>query len=699
MASFNFDTFNTTAQSLSNGEFGFVGQAGSISTVNVNAVTGTGTFEITVLGSIAANGATAIFSNAAASATVINGTTGAIISADTSAINITASTNLTVMNDGLIAGRSSGILFGSVGSAGFNLNNTGTIMGRTFEAINVGLVSGTARINNTGDIICGGNSPAITIVASSTAFIDITNSGILSSADTSDPAINIVTQGTTVLRNSGTLVGGVSVFNNTTAQTSITNSGLIQGDVTTGNGSDILDLRGGQITGTVRGGDGSDVYFIDDGNIFLEESSVNGDVDLVSTWVSFVLPVGFEQLTLRGIGDINGSVQGSAGVQMAGNSGDNRLTGGVGNDSISGGGGQDRLIGNAGNDSYFTTGQDIIIETAGGGIDSVILNTSLDGQDTYTLAANVENVDLNATTYARINGNALSNTIDAGGLAVNITLDGGGGVDTFIGSAGNTTYVTDGGDTIAVDTFGTDTVESSVTFTLTADLENLTLTGSAAINGTGSTGANTIIGNGGRTTLIGGGGSDSMSGGAGNDTFVTDGGDVLTEAAAGGIDTVRSTANHTLGLNLENLILTGAVAASGTGNDAANRITGNAADNVLNGGLGSDILVGKGGVDAFVFNTALSTTNRDRISDFAVGVDEIHVENAVFVGIASGALSAARFVANTTGNATTANQRIIYETDTGKLFYDADGSGAGAKQQFATLSVGLGLTNADFLVI
>ena len=146
-------------------------------------------------------------------------------------------------------------------------------------------------------------------------------------------------------------------------------------------------------------------------------------------------------------------------------------------------------------------------------------------------------------------------------------LNGGTGTDRLVGGAGNDTYVTDGGDTLTeASNSGTDLVQTSVTLTLGVNLESLTLTGSAAINGTGNTLANTISGNIGDNVLNGSTGVDTLVGGAGNDTYVPDGGDTLTEASNAGTDLVQSSVTLTLGTNIENLTLTGPAALNGTGN-------------------------------------------------------------------------------------------------------------------------------------
>ena len=124
----------------------------------------------------------------------------------------------------------------------------------------------------------------------------------------------------------------------------------------------------------------------------------------------------------------------------------------------------------------------------------------------------------------------------------------------------------------------------------------------------------------------------ASSGGLGNDTYVVDNvGDVVTEAAGAGTDTVQSSITYTLGANLENLILTGAAAISGTGNDLNNVIKGNGANNTLTGGLGSDTLTGGLGNDIFKYKTvadsAFGPLNRDTITDFTLGVDKLDLSH------------------------------------------------------------------------
>ena len=185
----------------------------------------------------------------------------------------------------------------------------------------------------------------------------------------------------------------------------------------------------------------------------------------------------------------------------------------------------------------------------------------------------------------------------------------------MFGGLGNDTYVIDNVGDVVDETGGDgiDTIQTSIAFSLAAfgAIENLTLTGSAAIAGTGNdlnnvltgnAGANILTGLGGNDTLNGGAGADTLIGGTGDDTYVVDNvGDIVDETDGDGTDTIQSSitfslsdAVHAKGA-IENLTLTGTAAINGTGNALANIITGNAGNNILAGLGGADTLVGGAG--------------------------------------------------------------------------------------------------------
>ena len=277
---------------------------------------------------------------------------------------------------------------------------------------------------------------------------------------------------------------------------------------------------------------------------------------------------------------------------------------------------------------------DVVNENASEGTDTV------QSAVTWILGANIENLTLTGTAVISGTGNALDNVLIGNGVnntltggAGNDTLDGGAGNDTMIGGAGNDVYAVNVSTDVVTEyaSEGTDTIQSAVTWTLGANVENLTLTGSTAINGTGNTLDNVITGNSAGNTLTGGTGNDTLDGGAGNDTMVGGAGndvysvdvatDVVTENASEGIDTVKSAVTWTLSANVENLTLTGTGAVNGTGNAAGNALTGNAGANVLTGAAGDDIYDGGAGNDTF--NDAVTTSNDTYRWGIGAGLDTL----------------------------------------------------------------------------
>jgi Ca2+-binding RTX toxin-like protein len=458
-------------------------------------------------------------------------------------------------------------------------------------------------------------------------------------------------------------------------------NGMGGNDTLVGNaGNDTLDggdgndsLVGGAGNDSMAGGTGNDVYVVTEtGDLTVETSTVATEIDTVKSEVNRVLGSNLERLTLTGTAAINGAgntlanlITGNAAANtLSGDSGIDTLSGGAGNDSLVGGSGNDSMVGGTGNDVYVVTeAGDLTVETS-------TLVTEIDTVKSgvsRTLGDNLERLTLTGSTAINgtgnalanlITGNAAANTLTGGsghdtlnGGAGNDSLVGGSGNDSMVGGSGNDIYVvTQAGDlTVETSTLVTeiDTVKSSVSRTLGDNLERLTLTGSAAINGTGNALANLITGNTGANTLSGGTGNDVLNGGNGNDT-----------------------------LN------------GGGGNDT------------LAGGAGRDTLNGGSGLDGFLFNTVPNTsTNADTIVGYVVADDRFLLENSVFVGLgaATGTLAAGAFRAGTAAG--DASDRIVYHAATGRVWYDADGSGAGTAVLVATVTGGLALSAGEFVIV
>ncbi|RXS90206.1 calcium-binding protein, partial [Acinetobacter junii] len=238
---------------------------------------------------------------------------------------------------------------------------------------------------------------------------------------------------------------------------------------------------------------------------------------------------------------------------LLGNAGRNILTGGLGNDSLDGGTGADTLIGGLGNDTYFVDNVgDVITELANEGTDRVFASVN------YTLAANVENLILFGTGNINGTGNDLANNLLGnsgsntliGGLGDD-TLDGGTGADTLVGGLGNDTYFVDHvGDVVTeLAGEGTDRVYSSISYTLNSNVENLILSGTSAINGTGNDLSNTLLGNSGSNVLDGKAGNDTYTAGTGSDTVIFN---LLSNNATGGNDSDTWT-DFEVGLNADKI--------------------------------------------------------------------------------------------------------------------------------------------------
>lgn len=496
-----------------------------------------------------------------------------------------------------------------------------------------------------------------------------------------------------------------------------------------GDGNDRLD--GGADADQMTGETGNDTYVVDHAGDVVTELGGQG-LDTVEASIDYTLGSHLENLRMIGATMLQGTgnslnnvmTASSAGSRLNGVNGNDRLQGSIGQDELYGGAGNDELYGGIGND-VLDGGDATNILQGGAGDDRYVVNSAADtitehanqGIDLiqtrvdYTLGAHQENLSLLGISAINGAGNELDNVLTGNGAANNLTgkdgndhLMGGGGSDTLRGGMGNDRL--DGGadadimlgafgDDVYVrnhlndsikefDGQGTDTVETTLSYTLTDFVENLSLMGVGNLTGTGNTQANVIMGTTGNNVLSGLDGADQLYGGAGTDRL--DGGlgidqlfggtgddvyvqdhlnDLITEHHSEGTDTVESSVNSILTANVEHLVFTGATALQGIGNDLNNSMTANHAGNQLAGLAGNDLLIGGNGndrldgglgIDEMRGGSGDDTYVRNNSSDVMVeldgqGVDTVesslhmtlgdHFENLTLIGTA---------IANGSGN-------------------------------------------------
>lgn len=369
---------------------------------------------------------------------------------------------------------------------------------------------------------------------------------------------------------------------------------------------------------------------------------------------------------------------------VTGSNGDDTFTGSRGTDTIDGGAGVDVL-------SYDGFSNAVIADLVSGTAQTTLGTATIIRIEDLTGSANADT----------LRGDAGANLLQ--GLGGNDIIDGRGGFDTA-------SYA-DAVAAVTVDlTAGTSTGGSG-SDTL-AGIERVI---GSRFNDTllGSTRGDTFLGGFGNDTIDGRGGSDTVeygnvargvtvnlaagtaTGGAGSDTLIS------IEAVTGSIfgDSIAGSAAANV---LRGMAGNDALA----GGAGADTLFGDEGNDILAGGLGNDLLSGGLGRDAFRFDRALGTAavaNIDTISDFVALDDTIQLDNAIYAqfGTATGVIAATTFKIIVTGGATDADDYIVYNSTTGALFYDANGSTGGLADavQFATLASNLLLTNADFVLI
>ncbi|AVH62289.1 MULTISPECIES: beta strand repeat-containing protein [unclassified Nostoc] len=570
-------------------------------------------------------------------------------------------------NDNLISGAGNDTLLGGAG-------NDTLDGGLGADSLIGGIGNDIYIVDNAGDTITEGLNAGTDLVKSSVSFV------------LADNVENLTLTGTDAINGTGNslkniLIGntGANILSGGDGNDSLFGS---SGNDTLlgGAGDDTLD--GGLGTDSLNGGAGNDTYTVDNLNDTITEG-LNAGIDLVKSSVSWVLADNVEKLTLTGSGVINGTGNnldnvligntaanilsgGDGNDSLIGGAGNDSLIGGAGDDTLDGGAGIDSLNGGAGNDTYTIDNlKDTIAEGLNAGIDLVKSSVS------WVLGDNLENLTLTGSATIGT-GNSLDNILIGNGSANTLTggdgkdslfgssgndtllggtgddtLDGGAGIDSLNGGDGNDIYTVDNLSDIITEGLnaGTDLVNSSVSWVLGDNLENLTLTGTGAITGTGNSLNNILTGNTGANTLIGGDGNDRLFGNSGNDSLV------------GGIG-----------------------------------------DDSLYGGVGKDTLTGGTGRDS-LYLTDTRTGGYDTITDFTGADDTIFISKAEF-GLSQAqdtTLDQSLFRLGTI--ATIASDRFIYNQSTGSLFFDKDGLGGTAQVQIAQFSNNALLGSANITVI
>ncbi|NGZ07119.1 MAG: hypothetical protein G8237_12270 [Magnetococcales bacterium] len=406
---------------------------------------------------------------------------------------------------------------------------------------------------------------------------------------------------------------------------------------------------------------------------------ITTDPTTVESTTSYTLADNERNLTLTGNNAINGTgngldntitgndaanvLLGEAGADrltgnggndtLNGGSGNDILSGGTGSDALDGGSGADQMSGGPGNDIYYVNNSnDAITEDPNSGTDLVYSSIA------WTLGNHLENLSLTGPSSLDGSGNSLSNTITGttgdntlrgfadndnlngldgddilfGGTGEDL-LDGGIGADHMYGEEGDDTYTVNNSEDYVTEnpSAGTDLIQSSISWTLLTNIENLTLTGSRNITGTGNGQTNTLQGNSGNNTLRGMAGTDTLLGKAGQDI-----------------------------------------------------LQGGSGDDLLIGGSAEDTLSGGTGADRFKFSS--STEGTDTITDFKASEgDQLVFVSKNFGNIATGKLGLTRFAINATGRASTSSHRFIFNTASHTLRYDPDGNGSAPATTLAIL--------------
>jgi len=633
---------------------------------------------------------------------------------DLNALNTTVTTNFFVGDTA-----QSQVIFGDAGANIIN-GRTGTGVGTqaapgVVDTLVGGAGNDTYRVYDQNDVVVedtnGGNAD---FIFSSVSYSLVQNDTNASTAQFSTGGTEPVTR----------TFGGAGNFINAPMQIevlsaaqqdaglntrSIDLTGNAAGQIIVGDfGSNIITDNGNDSTVAVTGQDqlsglsGNDIYFVTAQNTTVNESIGGGTLDTVNVASARIASGFFGLIANSEIEFLNAT--GTAAISLQGNEFNQVITGNSAANTISGGGGQDTFVGGNGGDSYMIDASNAsnvtIIERAADttGVDRVVTSVSFDlgaFNAAYVSSPVVTGSTIGNATSVQGGTEALGGIIAieqiivANGIGTEaINLTGNGFAQTLIGNYGNNILNGDN---------DTGTTNAAGVFTPTG----------------------TPDGNGGTN-----GGADTLVGLFGDDTYrVYSQADVIVEIAGQGTDVAFTSGNYQLrtGNSIEVLSAANQSSTTGlflTGNELNQTIIGTAGGDTIWGGAGNDTLRGDGGNDTFGFAQS-GSGNVDTLADFApgdlIGLFTGNVDGGFSTQSFSG-LTAVRAADATTGvtagtanfdqnefvngtTATEAHAQVLYNQATGQVFYDADGTGAGAAVLFAQLAPNTGLGFNDFVLL
>ena len=513
-------------------------------------------------------------------------------------------------NDTLVAGSGLATLIGGAGNDTFVINNAGDVIQAQSTGTNTNTVQTSvsyvapANVQNltgtgSGNLTLTGNGLNNVITANSGNDTLIAGSGVAT-------LVGGTGNDTFVIDNAGDVIQAQSTGTNTnTVQTSvsyvtpanvqnITGTGTgnmylygnnLNNVITANSGNDTLVAGSG--LATLIGGSGGDLFVINNtGDVINAQPGGN---NLIMTTVSYVLPANVQSIIGAGFGNLS----------LTGNDLNNVIVANSGNDTLVAGSGLATLVGGSGNDTFAINNAGDVIQAQSSGTNINTVQTTM----SYVLPANLQNLTGSGTDNLALTGNALNNVITAN--SGNDTLIAGVGLATLVGGAGNDTFViNNAGDVIQAQSAGTNTntVQTSVSYALPANVQNITGTGTGNLTLTGNSlnnvitannGADNLIAGSGNATLVSGTGVDTLVGGTGSNIFVVqNAADVVTAQAAATLNTIQSSVSFTASANVGDLILTGTANLTATGNSGNDLIVGNSGADTLIGGSGTNVLQG-----------------------------------------------------------------------------------------------------------